>query len=142
MNILLPVDGSACSLKAVQFVADSTAWFKETPRIALVYVDELGVAVDSARKRLGDEAVENYFNETKKETLIPAERILQSKDISYDSIYAGGDAATQICAHASARQADMIVIGSRGQSAIAGLLMGSVTTKVLAMTTIPVTVIR
>lgn len=142
MNLLLPVDGSKCSLKAVRFVADSVNWFKEMPQIILIHVDDIGVAVESARRRLGNEAVDNYFRESAKDELQPAERILKEKGYSYRSIYAGGDVAAQICAHAKSCQIDMIVMGSHGKSAVAGLVLGSVTNKVLAMTSIPVIIIR
>lgn len=142
MNILLPVDESECSFKAVQFVADSIQWYKETPQIIVIHVDEIGTAVEKARKSLGDEAIDNYFKERAKIALEPAERLLQEKNIPYRAIYAGGDVAAQILAHADECKADMIVMGSRGQGAIAGLLMGSVANKVLATSTIPVTIIR
>ncbi len=142
MNILLPVDGSECSFRAVQFVADAVQWYKETPQIIVMHVDEIGTAVDAARARLGDEVVDNYFSERAKIALLPAERLLQEKNIPYRTIMAGGDIAGQIGAHADECKADMIVMGSRGQGAISGLLLGSVARKVLATTTIPVTVIR
>jgi len=37
---------------------------------------------------------------------------------------------------------DMIVMGSHGHGALRGLMMGSVATKVIAATTVPVLIIR
>lgn len=142
MVVLLPVDGSECALKAVRFVADSANWFKETPQIIVIHVDEIGVAVEGARRRLGNEAINNYFQENAKTALEPAEQILQAKGIPYRTIYAGGDVAAQLRAHAKDCKVDMIVMGSHGKSAVAGLLLGSVTSKVLAMTTTPVMIVR
>lgn len=142
MVILLPVDGSECALKAVHFVANSVSWYKEMPQIIVIHVDEIGVAVEGARRRLGNEAIDNYFQENAKTSMEPAERILKEKGISYRPIYAGGDVAAQIRAHADDCKADMIVMGSHGKSAVAGLLLGSVTNKVLAMTRTPVLIVR
>lgn len=142
MNLLIPVDGSEYSLKAVRFVTESFNGFKEMPNIILIYVDEIGVAVEGARSRLGNEAVDNYFRESAKDQLEPAERILKEKGFPYRTIYAGGDVDEQIRAHAQNCKADMIIMGSRGKGAVSGLLMGSVTSKVLATTSIPVTIVR
>ena len=53
-----------------------------------------------------------------------------------------GDPAEQIIALAKERQADLIVIGSRGHGQLAGLLLGSVAQKVLAHASCPVLVMR
>lgn len=142
MNLLLPVDGSDCSLKAVHFVANSVSWYKEMPNIVLIHVDDIGVAVEGSRNRMGNEAVDNYFRESAKIELEPAERLLKEKGIPYRTIYAGGDVAAQIRAHAEDSKIDMIVMGSHGKSAVAGMLMGSVTNKILATTSIPVIILR
>ena len=44
-----------------------------------------------------------------------------------------GDPAEQILACADARQADLIALGSRGHGRLAGLLLGSVTQKVVSL---------
>jgi nucleotide-binding universal stress UspA family protein len=141
-NIMLAVDGSECSLKAAHFLANLAQWYKEPPQIFIIHVDEMGTAAEGARRRLGNETVENYFNERAKIALQPAEMLFQEKGVPYRTIYAGGDVASQIRAHADECKADMIVMGSRGHGAVAGLLMGSVANKVLATTSLPVTIIR
>jgi nucleotide-binding universal stress UspA family protein len=141
-NIMLAVDGSECSLKAAHFLANLAQWYREIPQIFVIHVDEMGTAAEGARRRLGNDAVENYFNEQAKIAMQPAETILQEKGIPYRAIYAGGDVAAQIRAHAEQCKADMIVMGSRGHGAVAGLLLGSVANKVLAITAIPVIIVR
>lgn len=141
-TIMLAVDGSECSLKATHFLANLAQWYKDPPDIVVIHVDEMGTAAEGARRSLGNEAVENYFNERAKIAIQPAEMLLQEKGIPFRTIYAGGDVATQIRAHAEECKADMIIMGSRGHGAVAGLLLGSVTNKVLASTSIPVIIIR
>ncbi len=53
-----------------------------------------------------------------------------------------GHAAQHIVETAKSRGADLIVMGSRGLSDIAGLLLGSVTHKVLQLAHVPVLVVR
>jgi nucleotide-binding universal stress UspA family protein len=44
--------------------------------------------------------------------------------------------------HAQASGCDLIVMGTHGQGAVANLVMGSVTTKVIAMSKVPVLLFR
>lgn len=53
-----------------------------------------------------------------------------------------GHAARKIVETARARQCDLIIMGSRGLSDIAGLMLGSVTHKVLQLSEVPVFVAR
>ncbi len=53
-----------------------------------------------------------------------------------------GDPAEQILAWADARQADLIALGSRGHGRLAGLLLGSVTQKVVALARCAVLVVH
>jgi nucleotide-binding universal stress UspA family protein len=53
-----------------------------------------------------------------------------------------GDPAEQILACANARQADLIALGSRGHGRLAGLLIGSVAQKVVALARCPVLVVH
>jgi nucleotide-binding universal stress UspA family protein len=53
-----------------------------------------------------------------------------------------GDPAEQILACADARQADLIALGSRGRGRLAGLLLGSVAQKVVALARCPVLVVH
>ena len=53
-----------------------------------------------------------------------------------------GEPAAQILASASAGQADLIGLGSRGHGRLAGLLLGSVAQKVVALARCPVLVVH
>ena len=53
-----------------------------------------------------------------------------------------GQVASEIVEEAGAWGADCVVIGTRGLSNIAGIIMGSTTNKVLNLTTLPVLVVR
>ena len=53
-----------------------------------------------------------------------------------------GDPAASICEYASCNDCDLIIMGSRGNSQLKGLLLGSVSTKVLQYAQCPVLVVR
>jgi hypothetical protein len=62
MKILLAVDGSAYTTKAVEFVISHFDWLKETPELHVLHV-KAPIPEGRARAVLGDEAVENYYKE-------------------------------------------------------------------------------
>ena len=53
-----------------------------------------------------------------------------------------GDPAASICEYASANQCDLIIMGSRGKNPLSGLLLGSVSTRVLHFAKCPVLVVK
>ena len=72
-----------------------------------------------------------------------ARRIAQAKGaVRISAGPALGDAAEEIVTAARDRQADLVVIGSRGHGRLAGLLFGSVAQKVITLAPCPVTVVR
>ena len=70
-----------------------------------------------------------------------AEKELDKAKIPYSSSWCTGDAAEQIARYAKDEKIDLIVTGSHGLGALARLAMGSVTTKLVAITRTPVLVI-
>ena len=53
-----------------------------------------------------------------------------------------GDAAETITTYADQKKCDAIFMGTRGLGRVAGLLLGSVATKVLHLTKVPVTLTK
>lgn len=141
MNILIAADGSTYTEKATEFVASHLDWFAGNPQLHLFHV-EFPIASKHARAALGSNAVDNYYMEESKTALAPAEKILRDKSISFHSSFAVGDIAEGIQTYSKKHAIDMVVMGSHGKGATMNLLMGSVATKVLATTSIPVLIVR
>jgi nucleotide-binding universal stress UspA family protein len=141
MKILLAADGSEYTIKAIEYVTTHFDWFKDNPELHLFHVQS-PIPEARARAALGDAAVENYYNEESKAALAPAETLFRKKGIPFKGKYMIGDVAEQIQAYVEKNKIDMIVMGSHGHGALMNLIMGSVATKVLAMTTVPVLLVR
>src|SRR3546814_16474915 len=62
--------------------------------------------------------------------------------VAYSEAFPLGDAAEEVTRLAEKHDIDLVVMGSRGQTALKGLLLGSVASRVLALSKTPVTVIR
>lgn len=145
MKILLAVDGSSFSTKAVTYLASHLEWFQGKPELHLLHVKlpiPIGLAAEQARRILGDEAVDGYYKEEAEAALAPAENILREKNIPFQAHCKIGDIAQEIHAYARKHEIDMIVMGSHGHGVLANVVLGSVATKVLADAVVPVLIVR
>jgi nucleotide-binding universal stress UspA family protein len=137
MKILFPTDGSEHSLAALRGLVSRLNWFGETPQIALINVHpQLPYA--RAVAWAGKDAVSRYYTEESSAALAPAGAVLAERGIGYEQAAKIGEPAHEIVKYAAEWNADLVAMGPHGHSHIAGLLMGSVTQKVLAIGTIPV----
>jgi nucleotide-binding universal stress UspA family protein len=141
MKILFPTDGSEHSLAALRSLVSRLPWFSETPQIALINVHpQLPYA--RAVAWAGKDAVSSYYAEETSAALALVGAILDERGIRYEQVAKVGEPAQEIVKYATAWDADLVAMGRHGHSHIAGLLMGSVTQKVLAIVTIPVLLLR
>lgn len=146
MKILFPVDGSDYSLRAAHFLVAHLAWFKTYPELHLLHVKlpiPPGLALTRAAAVLGDNVVDQYYAEEAGEAMAGARAVLDAHRIPFQVHWCVGDVATEISRHAGELGAELIVMGSHGHGAFRNLVLGSVTTKVLASeTAMPVLIVR
>jgi len=146
-RILVGVDGSAPSLKAVDFAADLASKYN-AELVLLTVVPHLSPDVDPAVQeyaRLEHMPVPatELALATADSMLDDARRRAQAKGATRISAEPSfGDPAREIMTAARDRQADLIVVGSRGHGRLAGLLLGSVAQKVISLAHCPVFVVR
>ena len=146
-TILAAVDGSASSVKAVDFAAD-LAVRCEAELILLTVATEVAPIFDAEFKAYARlEHIQTRASEialTSAETVVADARIqAQSKGVGRISTEATfGDPARRIIDFATDRHADLVVVGSRGHGTLAGLLVGSVAQKVLSHAACAVVVVR
>ncbi|MCS6787399.1 MAG: universal stress protein [Thiobacillaceae bacterium] len=139
-RILLPVDGSEGSLRAARHVA---AMARLIPGLE-VHVLSVQAPGDDwmVRRLITPEELAELEQEWSKAAMDPACDILKDAGIEPHCHLAQGEVAASIVRLAQELGCDQIVMGTRGQSTLAGLLMGSVATKVLHLSPIPVTLVK
>ena len=76
------------------------------------------------------------------EALAPARALIERLKVDARTYAAIGEPAATIVAFAKKHRCTGIVMGTRGQGRIAGLMLGSVAAKVLYLATCPVTIIK
>lgn len=141
MKVLLALDGSKHSMVALDALIERLDWFAEPPVIDLVTV-HAAVPYPGAVARVGKETMQQYYDDECEAALKPAEARLAGKDIAYEKVKLVGDPAAEIVRHAVTRGCDLIVMGTHGHTALSNLVLGSVATKVLASTKVPVLLLR
>ncbi len=140
MKILLPIDGSEYSKNAIDFVASRTTVLGNNPTIELLNIQ---VPLPARASRLvGREALDRYYEEEADKVFTSARKVLKRDNITVTEAYRIGAPDEMIAQEADKLPADLIIMGSRGLTALKGLIMGSVTTGVLARTKCPVLLLR
>lgn len=136
-TLLLPIDGSDSSNKAAQYCADLALTLGAS--VVLLHSHKAVPAT------LGSPNREEYRDKLvaeAREIMEPYEKLLADAGVKFDSKALGGPTAEVIFDAAKAEAADMIVMGSRGKSDLEGLIVGSVTHRLLHIAPCPVLVIR
>jgi nucleotide-binding universal stress UspA family protein len=139
-RILVAVDGSESSDRAVAHLLKKLQWYKEAVEVHLLNVQP-ALPVDVSRFISADQ-LEAFHREQGKAALASAQAILEGAKVGNVSHIGIGEPAHVIAHYAKEKAIDQIVMGTRGLGSVAGLVMGSVTTKVVSLTDIPVLLIK
>ncbi|NYZ64114.1 universal stress protein [Luteimonas deserti] len=140
MKILVTVDGSDISLRALKYALGLGKLLAKPPIITMLHVDP--APFPGVERRIGRQAVAEYHAANHEHALSAARAAVKRSKIAVQELSEVGDVAETILAVARKRKVDLLVMGSHGRSAVKGILLGSVSTKVIAQTDIPVTIIR
>jgi nucleotide-binding universal stress UspA family protein len=138
MKILVAVDGSKPSLKAVQLLIDHAGWYREAPQVELVTVH---LAVPHVA-RLPKAQLERYYAEEGQSMLAAAKKKLDAAGVRYQPHVLVGPVAEAIVKHAKDKRCDLIYIGTRGMSELGKALVGSTATKVIHISDTPVLLVK
>src|SRR5262245_22471220 len=131
MKILLAADGSKYSIDAVKFLTTHMDWAREKPQIQLLYVHPPLPKLSGLGAVIGKKQLQQYYEEQGTEALAAARQLLDAAKTTYTSHILVGPPAETIVAHAKRERCDLVLVGHRGASAAANMVMGSVAAKVV-----------
>lgn len=140
MKILLAVDGSPVSQRAVKHAVKLIGKLNEPAELALLHAD--APLMQAAAIKLGADAVQRYHDENGHYATRGARSALNRAKVPFTEILRVGDPAQVIVEQARKGRFDMVVMGSHGHGALQGLLLGSVARKVIALSQVPLLVVR
>ena len=141
MRALVAIDGSGNALRAVRYLIDHHDLFRPDAELLLVNVHR-PVPSSRVKAMVGQEAIDIYYREEAEAALAPARAMLAGTAWRVTERRIVGQPVTEIIAAAQQAGCDLIVMGTQGRSALGDLLMGSVATRVIATSPIPVLSIR
>lgn len=141
MNILLAVDGSTFTKKMLAYLTaheelitagrhNYTALTVQAPLPA------------RARAALSKAMVDEYYAEEAQKVLSPVTKFMAQHGITLNTRTEVGAAGETIAEVAQNNKFDLIIMGTHGHGSLGKLVMGSVSTQVLAHCDVPVMLIR
>lgn len=140
LKLLVPIDGSENSLRAVDYVIKTAGWYRESVEVHLLNVQH-PLPGDVGMFIRGDQ-IKQYHQEEGAKALAPARAKLDAAKLPYVAQVIVGDAADVITTYAKEKRCDQICMGTRGLGHVTGMLLGSVTTKVIHLTDVPVLLVK
>jgi nucleotide-binding universal stress UspA family protein len=142
MKILLAVDGSKHALRAVDCLIEHADWYREKPTVELVTVHLPVPRLPRMGLVVGRNQIQSYYQEEGEAALAAAKKKLDAAAIEYKAGILVGQIADTIVRHAAKARCDQIFIGTHGRTAAGNMLLGSIATKVLHISPIPVLLVR
>jgi len=141
MKIMLAVDGSSYTRFAARSLVDHLGWFAGQPEIHLVHVQP-PLPYPAAQSVVGKQVVHDYQRGESLNALAVAEAELTPGGIPFRSEWRVGEVTSELALYAKENGIDLVVMGSHGHGALAGLALGSIATKLIATLTVPILVVR
>lgn len=141
MKILIPVDGSDNSTRAVEYAVKLASGLREASQLLLLNV-QWSVAAGNVKLFISQETINDYHREQGMAALVKARALLDEAKIPYQYHISVGRPAEAIMQYANEQAVDQIVIGAQGQETLANLLLGSISSKVVQLAKMPVTVTK
>lgn len=142
MRLLLATDGSPNASRATQLVARLVREIREA-EVVLLNVGQIPpIAMGGPGAGVKFDMLEEALQEASRTILEHAMHELAGVDCPVTRIYRQGDPAWEIIRAAQELKPDLIVMGSRGLGQIGGLILGSVSERVLHAAHCPVLIVR
>jgi nucleotide-binding universal stress UspA family protein len=140
LRFLFPVDGSDASNRAITEFIARMDWYRRIPEIHLLNVQfpqrgNVPLFIDK-------ENIDKYHREEALKELQAARELLDRAGLVCHYHIAVGNPPDVIMQYGKEMACDQIVMGPRGLGAVKRILMGSVASKVIELSTIPVLLIR
>lgn len=140
IRILVPIDGSESAMRALK-AAIAMAQQQDDAELHLLNVP-LPVLSGHAKMFLDKSVVQDYYNDEGEKALAVARKVAEDSGVRFVTAIKAGQSAQTIVDYCRAQQCGQIVMGTRGLSALPGILLGSVANKVIHLADVPVTLVK
>lgn len=141
MKILVAADGSAYTKRMLAYIAAHEEGLGSSSHEFTV-LSVVPAVPPRAATVIDRETLKGYYEDEGEKVFKSVRTFFAKQGLKATFVCKVGHAAEVIAKTASAGDYDLIVMGSHGHSAIGNLVMGSVTTRVLADCNVPVLLVR
>ena len=139
-TLLVAVDGSPPSLRALDY---AIAEAKALGEGAIIHLVNAQPPVPSAVSDFVDRnAVDDFHREEAEKEIATARQKLTESGVTFRTALLVGSPAESIAKYAKTNTIDEIIMGRRGLNRLSGLLLGAVSSRVLALVEQPVTLFK
>ena len=137
MKLLIAIDGSESALKATRHAMALALSCRTPPTITLISVHD-DSALHQASHFVGQKVVVEHLHEQSELDLAPAIALCKQGGIEPEKMIRIGHVSQELAVAADSGGFDLMVLGTKGRSRIADLLLGSVAQRVCAISSTPV----
>ncbi|MBU3724737.1 MAG: universal stress protein [Burkholderiaceae bacterium] len=141
MHIAVAVDGSENALRAVKHAISFAGQLKQPPELTLINV-HMSALISPVAKGIDRHQIEQYMDQIAEEELKESKAALAQAGVVAKVIKGHGEVAPTMIDIIKRQHIDLLVMGGKGRSTLSDLILGSVTTKLISASPIPVLVVR
>jgi len=140
-KLLVAVDGSAHAQRAVEYVIRHAPWYRDPVHVHLLNV-QWPLAGVNVKLFISEASLNAYYQDEGEAALKTARAALEAAGIAYTPHVGVGDPGKTTVEFASDQKCDHIVVGTRGLGAVSGMILGSVATKIVHLSPVPVILVK
>ena len=140
MKILVPVDGSSYTKRMLAYLVAHDEWLGNAHHYTVLHAVP---AVPPRAASVLDKAVlKSYYDDEAEKVLKTVRTFFEKQKVRAEFVSKVGPAADVIAAAANKGKFDLLLMGSHGHGTLGNLVLGSVATKVMSQTDVPVLLVR
>jgi len=141
LKTLALVDGSESSSRAVRYVIATSALCKKAPEIHLLNV-QMPVTPGNIGRHVSHGDLDDYYHDEGMRALAPARKLLDDAGIRHAFHIGVGEIGETVARYVKELSSQQIAMGTRGLGPVAGMLLGSVTAKVVQAVNVPIVLVK
>lgn len=141
-KILFPVDGSDHAVRAAEFLIASRAKQAKAGGLELHLLNVQTPLPSLASQAAGAERVRQHHHDEGIAALQRVRAVLDAAGVSYVFHIGVGEPSEVIVSYVKDKGCGEIVMGTRGLGSVSSMVLGSVATKVIHLSPVPVTLVK
>jgi nucleotide-binding universal stress UspA family protein len=140
MKILIAADGSQYTKRILAYIAAHDEWLGPQHHFTVLHCAP--AIPHRAAAFVSKDQVRALFDEDAESVFRPIRKFFSMHTLAATFVHRIGPAGVRIAQLAERGKFDLIVLGTHGHGAFAGLVMGSVATKIVSLCKTPVLLVR